>query len=113
LFEKVGDKDGAVRIRIGIGSLYQSIGEFEKALLWYNKALRDASKEENARIQVRVGEMYLSRSKPLDALHRYEDALPLIRSSGNPSLEGTVLAGIGRCYMALDSYRASPETQVS
>ena len=111
LFDKLGDKDGAARIRIGIGSIYQSIGDFETALLWYGKALPDASRDEQVRIHVRIAEMYLSRNEPIDALHRYEDALPLIQSSDSPALEGTILAGIGRCYMALDSYRATPETR--
>jgi CHAT domain-containing protein/tetratricopeptide (TPR) repeat protein len=111
LFTKLGDKDGEVRILLGIGSLYQSIGEFDKALRWYTRALPNASQDEQARIQVSVGGMYLSRNEPLDALHHYEAALPLIQSSDNPALEGTILAGMGRCYMSLDSYRLAPETR--
>jgi CHAT domain-containing protein/tetratricopeptide (TPR) repeat protein len=111
LFEKLGDEDGGVRIRIGIGSLYQSIGEFTKARSWYTKALPNASKEEQARIQISVGEMYLSRNEPVDAVQRYEAALPLIQATDNSTLQGAILAGIGRCYMALDAYRSAPETR--
>lgn len=111
LFDKLGDKEGAIRIRIGVGALYQSIGEFDRALLWYGKALVDASKEERARIQIRIAEMYLSRNSPIDALHRYEDALPSVQAGGDGTLEGTILAGMGRSYMAMESYRSAPETR--
>jgi CHAT domain-containing protein/Tfp pilus assembly protein PilF len=112
MFERVGDKDGQVRIRIGVGSFYQSIGEFTKALNQYTKALPDASKDQQATIQSNIGEMYLSRDEPIEAIHHYEAALPLVQSGDNPALEGTILAGMGRGYMALDSYRAAPETRI-
>ena len=43
-----------------------------------------------------IGETYLSRNEPFDALHRYEAALSLIESTGDSALEGAVLAGMGR-----------------
>jgi CHAT domain-containing protein len=110
LFQKIGDKDGAIRVRIGLGSIYQSVGDFGKALGWYTGALSEASKDEQARIEVAIGEIYLSRNEPLKGLHHYETALPLVQFTGQPALEGAILAGMGRSHMALRHYSA-PATQ--
>jgi CHAT domain-containing protein len=107
LFGKVRDNEGAVKIRIGIGSLYQSVGDLGHAQVWYTKALSNASKGEQARIHVSVGEMYLAQNEPADALFSYEEALPLVQATGDSTLEGAVLAGMGRCEMTLGSYHLS------
>jgi CHAT domain-containing protein/tetratricopeptide (TPR) repeat protein len=103
LFEKLGDTDGEVRILIGVGSLYQAMGEFNEAAENYRRALPHASKDQQARMLASVGEMHLSREEPSEAIHNYQAALTLVPSSGNSALEGAILAGMGRCYMALGS----------
>jgi len=106
LFRKIGDKDGEVRILTGMGSLYQSIGEFERAVTRYQSALPNASADQQARMLVSVAEMELSRNEPMEATQRYEAALKKVQSTGDASLQGTILAGLGRCLMTVSPYRA-------
>jgi CHAT domain-containing protein len=104
LFIKAGNKGGEVRASLGIGSLYQSIGEFNKATEQYAKALPIVSLDQYVRMIVSVAEMHQSLHLPNQALTRYEKALLLIRSPGDATLEGSILAGMGRCHMTLGSY---------
>jgi CHAT domain-containing protein len=105
LFSKVGNKDGEVRARIGIGSLYQALGEWNKASEQYIKARPKASPAQLARMLVSVGEMLQSRNQPVDALARYNEALSLIGSTSDPSLEGAIWTGMGRSHMASGGYQ--------
>jgi CHAT domain-containing protein/Tfp pilus assembly protein PilF len=104
LYSKLGNKDGEVRTRLGIGSLYQSMGEHAKAAEEYKKAAPYASDEQYARMIVSVSEMLQAHNHPLEALPGYEKALALIKSTGNPALEGSILAGMGRAHMSSRSY---------
>jgi len=104
LFAKIGDEDGEVRTRLAIGSLYQSIGEEKKALEQLNKALPKASNSQHARILMSFAEIFESHDKPLPALQRYYQAKSLLESTGDFALEAAILAGIGRCNLALGHY---------
>jgi len=105
LFSKVGNKNGEVRVRLGIGSLYQSAGEFTKAVEQYNKAVPIASPDQYASMLVSVAEMDQSIRSPKAALAYYEKALSFTKSSSDLSLQGAILAGMGRCHMALGNYQ--------
>jgi CHAT domain-containing protein/Tfp pilus assembly protein PilF len=104
LFHNLLDQDGEIRIRIGEGSIYQSIGDFKLAFEEYEKAFPAASKEQQARILSREGEIYLSQGKQYVALERYQRALQLIEAGTDPTLQGTILAGLGRSYAIVDPF---------
>jgi CHAT domain-containing protein len=117
LYAKAGNTDGIVRTALGIGSVFESIGEAEKAIEQYRNAAPYASGEQFARMLVSNAEMYQSSDMPRQALARYESALSEITSgehpypvqppwapeisSENASLETSILAGMGRCHMEL------------
>jgi CHAT domain-containing protein len=105
LFVSVGNKNGEVRARLGMGSLYQSFGDPDKAVEQYKLAAPYASGDQFARMLVSVAQVLQSRNQPRQALRRYEAALSLIQSMGDPVLEGAILAGMGRCYIALFAFR--------
>jgi len=104
LFIKVGNKDGQGRTSLGIGSLYQSMGKADKVEEQYIKALPIVSRDQYARMIASVAEILQSRNQPGVAFTRYKKALSLIQPAGDSGLQGALLAGMGRCSMALGSY---------
>jgi CHAT domain-containing protein/Flp pilus assembly protein TadD len=125
LFATTGDNDGEVRTVLAIGSLYELIGEPNKAIEQYRSIALKASKEQFARMLISTAEMHQSVNAHGTALIRYEKALSLIEpaagklstipvflaaeenksteidASEKVSLEISILAGMGRSHMAL------------
>ncbi len=125
LFAQAGDNDGEVRTVLAIGSLYELIGEPNKAIEQYRNIALKASNEQFARMLVSTAEMHESVNAHGTALIRYEKALSLIEPAvGKPStipislptgenksteidasekvsLEISILVGMGRSHMAL------------
>ncbi len=104
LFINAADHDGEVRTRMAIGSLYAAVGEPGKALAQYKTALPIASPDQHAWMLASVAEMLLSRNEPGKACDHYNSALSFTESSGDVGLQGVVLAGMGRCRMAMGLY---------
>src|SRR5260370_29889706 len=78
LFSKTGDKDGQVRARIGIGSLYQSVGQYDKAVGQYRAAMPSASKIQQARIFASDADLLQAVGEPGPALAAYKKAQSLL-----------------------------------
>src|SRR5215469_5079509 len=104
LFSKLGDKEGRSRVLIATGSLYQSMGDFHKAEDEYSEAFPSMSREQEARIDASVAEIDLALGNPSGALAGFQGAIPLVQDGKDFTLQGSLLAGIGRCHMALHSY---------
>ena len=104
LFTKLGDKDAIVRTRLAIGSLYQSIGESEKAIEQYQRVPTPVAKDQYARILVSMAQIDQSRGRTRNALARYQNALSLTETFGDPMLQGDILIGMARCHMWLGLY---------
>lgn len=134
LFSKLGDKEARSRVLIAAGSLYQSMGEFTKAAEKYRQAFPSASSEQQARIDASLAEMHLAQGNTFLALQLFQKAVRLVSeprtleehptlkrgvwrhvafdgptwrgwtASEDFTLQGSLLAGIGRCHMALHSY---------
>lgn len=104
LFRKLGDHDGETRVVIGIGSLYQAMGEGVKASEQYMQVQAYASEEQYARMLVSVGEIYAAAGSPLEALNRFEKALALKKVDHDSPLGVSILTGIARCHMAMGRY---------
>lgn len=100
----VADKDGMVRARIGLGSLYQSLGEPNKAVEQYKAALADASKPQIARILVSYAELLKADGQTRNAIVCYKRALPLAHEDGDATLEAAVLTGLGRTWMSVRDF---------
>ncbi|MFL6388943.1 MAG: CHAT domain-containing protein [Terriglobales bacterium] len=128
LFAKAGENDGEVRTVLAIGSLYELIGEPNKAIEQYRNIALKASAEQFARMLVSTAEIYQSVNAHDKALVRYEKALALIDpppkkpfpfpvfsppsaiksmeidASEKVSLKISILAGMGRSHMALEQF---------
>jgi CHAT domain-containing protein/Flp pilus assembly protein TadD len=125
LFANAGDRDGEVRTVLAIGSLYELIGEPDKAIEQYRSVALKASTEQFARMLISTAEMHQSVNAHGTALIRYEKALSLLEpadrnsstipislpagenksteidASEKVSLEISILVGMGRSHMAL------------
>jgi len=88
-----------------LGFVYDSIGQPEKALDYYNRALSirqevgDRSGE--AATLNNLGAVYYSIGQPEKALDYYNQALPISREVGEPLLEATILYNLGLAYGAM------------
>lgn len=106
LFHQLNDSNGETNALIGMGSLYVSMGDFEKARQKYVSALKIANDDQSARIFVSYAEMLQSRGLHQLALNAYDKAFALM-GKDDRVLAGTVEAGMGRSDVALGFYAAA------
>jgi CHAT domain-containing protein/Flp pilus assembly protein TadD len=88
-----------------LGRIYDSLGEKQKALDYYNQALplfrAVGNKSGEATTLNNIGLVYDSLGEKQKALDYYDQALSLFRAVGNKSGEATTLNNIGRVYDSL------------
>jgi CHAT domain-containing protein/tetratricopeptide (TPR) repeat protein len=101
----VGDRSGEATTLNNIGGVYDSLGEKQKALEFYNqslplsRAVGDRSGE--ARTLNNIGRVYDSLGEKQKALEYFNQSLPLSRAVGDRSGEAVTLTNIGSVYSAL------------
>jgi CHAT domain-containing protein len=95
----VGDRSGEARTLNNIGGVYDTLGEKQKALEYYNqslplsRAVGDRSGE--ATTLNNIGRVYDDLGEKQKALEYYNQALPLWRAVGDRSGEAKTLSNIG------------------
>jgi CHAT domain-containing protein len=104
LFQNGKNEEGEVRARLGLASAYESIGEFINAVQQYRAVLPNASKEQQARMYASDAGILQELRKLDAAIDQYDIALSLVGSTHNLTLEGAILSGRGRAYMASELY---------
>ncbi|HEY9751500.1 MAG TPA: CHAT domain-containing protein, partial [Coleofasciculaceae cyanobacterium] len=99
LWQRVGDQKSAATTLLGIGRVYDALGQKQEALNYYNQALPlwravgDRSGE--ATTLNNIGGVYDDLGQKQEALNYYNQALPLWRAVGDRSGEATTLNNIG------------------
>ncbi|WP_238178385.1 CHAT domain-containing protein [Calothrix sp. 336/3] len=105
LWQKLGDKQWQATILTAIGRVYDSLGEKQEALKYYNQALplfrAVGNKGGEATTLNNIGSVYDSLGEKQEALKYYNQALPLIRAVGNKGGEANTLNNIGLVYSDL------------
>ena len=105
LWEKLGDKSRQAVTLLGIGRVYNTLGEKQKALSYYNQALLlfqvVGSKHGEATTLNNIGGVYNTLGEKQKALSYYNQALPLARAVGDRGGEATTLSNIGLVYSDL------------
>jgi CHAT domain-containing protein/predicted negative regulator of RcsB-dependent stress response len=104
IFQRLQNREGEARALIGIGSLYGSMGDSQKALREYTQASWFASDDQFARILVSTAELLQSNGADIRALTAYRKALSLMRPDADHGLLGAIYAGIGRSHRSLNRY---------
>jgi CHAT domain-containing protein len=110
VFSNIGDKEGQVRARIGLGSLYLSLSQYDKAHAEYKAALPLASDRQKARIYASNANLLQAVGDPFSAVAHYKEAQRLLGSGADSSLEIAILTGMGRSLMALYNFRDSEKS---
>ncbi|MBD2488625.1 CHAT domain-containing tetratricopeptide repeat protein [Aulosira sp. FACHB-615] len=105
LWQKLGDKSNEALTLLGIGTIYNSLGEKQQALSFFNQALPLYRAVDNrsgeATTLNNIGAVYSALGEKQQALSFYNQALPLYRAVGDRSGVATTLNNIGLVYDAL------------
>jgi tetratricopeptide (TPR) repeat protein len=102
LYQQINDKKSEALILLGIGKVYDNLGEKQKALSYYNQALpwrrQVGDKHGEATTLNNIGGVYSNLGEKQKALSYYNQALPLRRQVGDKGGEAGTLNNIGLVY---------------
>ena len=99
-----------------IGTIYFSLGEKQKAIKYYRRALRLYQAEGDRRSEAHtlnmIGQVYADSRNLKKAVEYYARALPLSRSVGDRGVEAQILCNVGAGYLTLGEQQAALETYI-
>ncbi|WP_016952409.1 tetratricopeptide repeat protein [Anabaena sp. PCC 7108] len=105
LYRAVGDRRGEATTLLGIGSVYSSLGEKQKALAYLNQALAlyraVGDRRGEATALNNIGGVYNTLGEKQKALAYLNQAIPLYRAVEDRGGEATALNNIGLIYSDL------------
>jgi CHAT domain-containing protein/tetratricopeptide (TPR) repeat protein len=105
LFAAAGDRKSQATCFLGIGRIYDKLGENQKALDYYAQSLqlRQAvgDRAGEATTLNNIGGVYFALGEKQKALDYYVQALPLRKAVGDRAGEAVTLSNIGSVYSAL------------
>ena len=91
-----------------IAVCYYYIGEYEKSLLAYQKALHDIKQFKlpaySAQLHIGVGNLYLAQNNFINASKEYDLACTYAKENKQAELEGQALNNLGHTYTQLGEY---------
>jgi CHAT domain-containing protein/tetratricopeptide (TPR) repeat protein len=103
------DRQEEARTLNRLGSIYWTLGEYQKPLEYYNQALplwqMVGNRREEARTLHNIGTVYWQIGDSRKALEYYAQALPLSLTAGDRQLESITLNAIGLAYDNLGKLR--------
>jgi CHAT domain-containing protein/tetratricopeptide (TPR) repeat protein len=111
IYRRIGDRGGEGTTLNNIGFVYSSLGQYPKALEYYQQALairQDDRRGEGTTLN-NIGLVYDKLGQPNQALEYYQQALVISREVGNRAGEGGTLDNIGGIYNNLGQYRQALE----
>jgi len=113
LFQALGDRRGEASALDGIGVVYQSLGETQKALEKFNESLpiRQAVGDRSGEASTlnNIGWVYRSLGETQKALEKFNEALSIRRAVGDRSGEAETLTDIGALHRSLGEMQKALE----
>ena len=95
----------------GLGVVFDSLGEFEKAIDYHTQHLRIAktikNKDGEAIAYGNLGNAYLSLEDFKNAVHYFEQRLSIAKNLGDKAREGRAYGHLGSTYQQLGTTRKS------
>ena len=102
LYREVGVNEGQIASLLGLGKVYDALGEKQKALDYYSQSLpliRAVGDRRGEAVTLNnIGGVYDELGEKQKALEYYSQSLPLRRAVGDRSGEGRTLNNIGLVY---------------
>ena len=96
-----------------LGSAYQSLSEFQKAIEFYQLALKIAkdtgNKDHEAAVNNNLGNAYKSLRDFKKAIEFYQLALKIAKDTGNKDGEGAINNNLGMAYQSLSEFQKAIE----
>ncbi|MFT3795024.1 tetratricopeptide repeat protein [Flavobacterium sp.] len=104
--ESLNDKMGVAEISMNIASIYYSIKNYQKAVLYINKSLRQKVDDQAflAMLNRNIAVIYNNMGQPLKALDYFEKSLSFYQSVRDNSATASVLSDIALTYYDLEDY---------
>jgi ATP/maltotriose-dependent transcriptional regulator MalT/DNA-binding SARP family transcriptional activator len=103
----IKDKENAAIIRLGLGVVYENLGNYTQAMAMYQTALEHWQQTENmiwlSNVLNNLGVLKHITGDYKAAISSYEMALQFARKSGYARFEAFVLTGIGDVYIDLNA----------
>src|ERR671932_715142 len=111
---KAGNKKDEARKLINLGVIYNSKGQYSKALEFYQQALpiykEIGDKEDQGNTLNYIGVSYSNQGQYSQALEFFQQALAIRQEIGDKPGGGQTLNNIGLCYNALEKYANAEKT---
>jgi len=105
IYKAIGDRTGEVRALITIGFVYQTLGEHDKALEYYQKSWPEGE----TRTLNSIGAIYIELGDYRKALQYIQEALSIYEATEDRSGESAALINIGRIHFELGEYTTALE----
>ena len=105
MMRAAGDRSGEARALSSIGSIYDDLGEMQKAIEYYSQALpiRKAvgDRKGEAVTLIAMGAAYNTLGDKQKALEYYSQAAPIVRGLGDDTLAGSLATSVGSLYISV------------
>jgi len=105
--EQMGDPDALGTTYNNVGSIYQKMGDYSKALDHYIRSLEYKEPERSGTILNNIGTIYFREENYSKALEYHLLSLELSRKNGNKDEEASALINIGDIYRAQKNFPKS------
>jgi ATP/maltotriose-dependent transcriptional regulator MalT/DNA-binding SARP family transcriptional activator len=103
----IADKENTAVIQLGLGVVYENLGEYAQSMAMYQAALEHWQRTENAiwlaNLLNNLGVLQHITGDYKAAINSYEMALQYARKSGYARIEAFILIGIGDVYIDLNA----------
>jgi len=119
--KEIGDKAAESRCYTGLGNVYSSLGDFKKAINYYEISLKIAKeigdkaaesrgdKAAESRCYTGLGNVYSSLGDFKKAINYYEISLKIAKEIGDKAVESACYTGLGNMYHDLGDFRKAIE----
>ena len=105
--QTIKDRENAAIIQLGMGVVYENLGNYTQSMAAYQAALNHWQQTQNiswlASLYNNLGVLQHITGQYRSAISSYEMGLQYARKSGNTRFEAFVLTGIGDIYIELDA----------
>lgn len=103
-------------ITFKLGRYFYNTGEYDSALVYYNKTMLQASEQKNYKLQAAaygsMGNLYYSRGEFIKAMEVYLKDLQLLEANNDKESIGAVTGNLGLVYGDLGNYKKAMEYQL-